>query len=169
MPNWSPRPTPVGLTAVFCAVAIAACGSSGHAGGSELSGGPLLTYAQCMRWHGVLSFPDPKPTGGLVIPNSIDSQAPAFLSAQRACAQLAQAGGSRRTSPESRRAQLLALARCMRSHGVPDFADPTNSPPPATGGNAIGSDGAYLALGTPEETRSPAYRQAADACRLGLP
>lgn len=163
------RRRPAGLAAVICAVVVTGCGSSGQAGGADPGGGPLLAYAQCMRGHGVPDFPDPSPAGGLVIPDSIDAQAPAFLSAQGACARLAQPDPGRGASPESRGLQLVALSRCMRSHGVPTFADPTSSPPPPNGGNAIGGNGTYLALGPPRETRSPAYRRAASACRLSFP
>ena len=69
---------------------------------------------------------------------------------------------------QSRRDQFLAVARCMRSHGVSTFPDPTHSPPPPSSGNAIGGNGWYLALGTAPERASPAYRRAAAACRIPL-
>jgi hypothetical protein len=120
-----------------------------------------------MRAHAVPNFPDPSSTGGLIIPNDINTAAPAFKSAQRACAKLAQGGVGQTRSSESRKLQLLALAKCMRSHGVPSFADPTNSPPPPSGGNAVGGDGWYLALGTAQERQTPRYKRAAAACGAG--
>jgi hypothetical protein len=155
------------LAAVICTAVIAACGSSQPAG-TGAGGGPLLVYAQCMRAHGVPNLPDPSAGGGLVIPNDINTESPAFLSAQHACGNLAQGGGPAGSSG-SRKLELLALARCMRAHGVPDFADPTSSPPPPSGGNAIGGDGTYLSLGTAGERRSPTYKRAAAACRLTIP
>jgi hypothetical protein len=117
-----------------------------------------------MRSHGVPNFPDPAARGGLVIPNDIDAQSPAFRAAQQACAKLAQGGPGGPASAESRKLELLALARCMRAHRVPNFPDPTSSPPPPTSGNVIGGDGWFLALGTPQERQSPAYKRAAAAC-----
>jgi hypothetical protein len=55
----------------------------------------------------------------------------------------------------------------MRSHGVPDFADPTSSPPPPSSSNANGGNGWYLALGTAQERQSPTYKRAAAACGAG--
>ena len=117
-----------------------------------------------MRAHGVPNFPDPSATGGLVIPNDINTESPAFKSAQQACSNLAENGGGAGSS-ESRKLQLLALARCMRAHGVPNFPDPTSSPPPPSSGNVIGGNGWYLALGTAQQRQSPAYKRAA----AGLP
>ena len=120
-----------------------------------------------MRAHGVPNFPDPSSTGGLIIPNGINTEAPAFRSAQGACAKLAQSPGGQGTSSESRKLQLLALAKCMRSHGVPDFADPTTSPPPPGSGNAVGGNGWYLALGSAQQRQAPTYKRAAAACGAG--
>jgi hypothetical protein len=167
------RPTPrpannrwlyASLALASCAAAIAACGSSPRPARAD-DAGPLLRYAQCMRTHGLPEFPDPSASGGLVIPNDIDTQSPAFKTAQQACGHLAQGSGSA-SSPESAQLQLVALARCMRAHGVPGFADPTRSPPPPSRGNVLGGNGWYLALGTGQERQSPAYRRAAGACQL---
>jgi hypothetical protein len=50
-------------------------------------------------------------------------------------------------------AQALRFARCMRSHGVPDFPDPSFT------GGAIG-------IGIPQSVRnSPAYTPATHACK----
>jgi hypothetical protein len=153
------------LIAIGCSLLICACASSSepHTGAA---GGPLLRLAQCMRAHGVSRFPDPSSTGeGLIIPNDIDTNAPAFKSAQGDCAKLAHSGGDQPRLSASRKAQFLAIAKCMRFHGVPDFADPTSSPPPPRiGGTAIGGNGWYLALGTAQERASPSYERAASAC-----
>jgi hypothetical protein len=148
---------------------VTACGSSGKPTGSGASGGPLLAYAQCMRAHGVTNFPDPSARGGLVIPNDINAGSPAFESAQQSCASLARPSGGGSGSSEGRKLQLVAIARCMRANGVPSFSDPTSSPPPPSGGNAIGANGWYLSLGTKQERQSPAYERAAEACRAGVP
>jgi hypothetical protein len=101
-----------------------------------------------MRSHGVPNFPDPKPGGPSVIPNWINLQAPAFKSAQKACAHfLGGGGGSPAAGAASEKLALLSLAKYMRSHGFSNFSDPTTSPPPAPPpgshtGNAVGIDGA---------------------------
>jgi hypothetical protein len=156
--------------AVLCALVMAACGSSSKPRGAAASGGPLLTYARCMRSHGVPNFPDPGSNGpGLVIPNDINTESPAFKTAQQACGKLAQGGSVPGSSSESRKLEFLALARCMRKHGVPNFADPTSSPPPPGSGNVIGASGVYLAVGTAHDQQSPAFKRAAAACAFRVP
>ncbi|HUB75527.1 MAG TPA: hypothetical protein VL977_00655 [Solirubrobacteraceae bacterium] len=44
-----------------------------------------LRSAECMRAHGVAGFPDPLPGGGFDIPATLDTHAPAFRAAARAC------------------------------------------------------------------------------------
>ena len=100
-----------------------------------------------MRSHGVPNFPDPSPGGPSVIPNWINPQAPAFKSAEKACARYLGGGTDQRSGSVSEKLELLNLAKCMRAHGLPNFPDPTTSPPstPPPGshtGNAIGIAGA---------------------------
>jgi len=121
-----------------------------------------------MRAHHVAKFPDPSTTGGLAIPNNINTESPVFKSAEQACERFTQPSGNAGAS-QDRKLQLLAIAKCMRKHGVPSFSDPTSSPPPPSSGNAIGGNGSYLAIGTAQERRSPAYKNAAASCRLTIP
>ena len=44
-----------------------------------------LSYAGCMRAHGVAGFPDPLPSGGFEVPSTVDTQSPTFTAANRAC------------------------------------------------------------------------------------
>jgi hypothetical protein len=47
-----------------------------------------LKYANCMRSHGILNFPEPPAPGSgptMVNPSSIDTASPQFAAAQRAC------------------------------------------------------------------------------------
>ena len=123
-----------------------------------------------MRSHGVPNFPDPSPGAPSVIPNWINPDAPAFLSAQKACAKFLGGGRSPRRASASERVALLNLARCMRAHGLPSFADPTTSPPPAPPpgtqtGNAVGIAGVYLVF--PPE--SPALKRAEAKCGFKVP
>jgi hypothetical protein len=119
-----------------------------------------------MRAHGVPNFPDPTASHGLVIPNDIDPQSPAFKAAEQACADIGQGASAQGSSTESEKLQMLAIARCMRKHGVPDFPDPTSSPPPPGNGNVMGRDGMYLAIGPPADQQSPAFKRAAAGCGI---
>jgi hypothetical protein len=164
-----PHSLSIALTAISCSLAIAACGSSHRSSGPGASVDPPLKEAQCMRSHGVPSFPDPGPGGPSVIPNWMNPQAPAFLTAQKACAKFLSGGHGQGPASESQKLELLNLAKCMRTHGLPSFPDPTTSPPPAPPpgthtGNAIGIGGAYLAL----PPQSPALKRAAAACRFRI-
>ena len=52
----------------------------------------LVAYSQCMRRHGVTSFPDPTLSGGgvsLSLGRAIDHNSPVFVRAQQACGGLA--------------------------------------------------------------------------------
>jgi hypothetical protein len=114
-----------------------------------------------MRSHGVPNFPDPGSGGGIQVgPGSgIDPSSPTFQAAQRACQKLLPNGGQ--PSPQQRAKMeqaLLAFSACMRSHGVPDFPDPT-----FTGG------GAQLRLrsspGGDLNPNSPRFQAAQTACQ----
>jgi hypothetical protein len=92
----------------------------------------LVGFAGCMRSHGVPTFPDPDGTG--VIPKdqvvAARQQNPSrFDSAANACRRLAPTGGlAPPETPQQQHARLvdgLSFARCMRSHGVTRFPDPT--------------------------------------------
>jgi hypothetical protein len=167
--NSRPRSVSIGLAAISCVAVITACGSSAKPSGTTASHDPALEEAQCMRSHGVPNFPDPSPGGPSVIPNWINPQAPAFKSAEKPCARYLGGGSGQGSGSESEKLQLLNLAKCLRAHGLPNFPDPTTSPPPAPPpgshtGNAIGIGGAYLVI----PPRSPALERAAAACGFKL-
>ena len=132
----------VGLLAVALAcgaVLLAACG--GSSGGPPVAGSGSsstasssskgsqanpLKYAACMRSHGLPSFPDPDSSGGFAMPQNIDPNSPRYLAAANACK--AYAGPGLNLSParqEKIEAAGLKFAQCMRSHGVPNYPDPT--------------------------------------------
>jgi len=136
-PSHSRTRRAVGLAAGLIALGglAAGCGISPPARtGARRPGAQVLAFSRCMRSHGVPSFPDPKisASGGkvgvsLATPQGV-AQSPAFKTAQQACGQLAPGGpGSSGGAPTSahQRAQLVSFAACMRSHGVPDFPDPS--------------------------------------------
>ena len=77
-------------SAVACAMAIAACGSSSHSVAAASRGLSLahseLKVAECMRSHGVPNFPDPTSEGLSISPTSgIDLNSPQFLAAEKSC------------------------------------------------------------------------------------
>lgn len=55
-------------------------------------------------------------------------------------------------------AQFLALSRCMRSHGVPDFPDPTT-------GGGVGIVLPHVGPGSDLNPDNPAYKRANKACQ----
>ena len=169
------RGLPIAVAAVSCAVAIAACGSSGPTHGStgataQIKNGGVLDFAKCMRSHGVPNFPDPKVSGpGIQLLDSssgINPQSPAFQSAQTSCQHLA--GGGPGSGPPSAqaRAQLLQISECMRRHGISSFPDPQAGSPPSSlaGYNAIIGHGGIPAS---IDMASPAFKHAATACNFG--
>jgi hypothetical protein len=107
-----------------------------------------------MRSHGVPSFPDAD-TDGRIHATAIDKTSPTFRTAYHSCQGLLE--GRRRpvhgqSTPELQR-QLLAFAKCMRSHGVPKFPDPI-----------LHSDG-RVEFGVPQDPNSPSFIAAGNACR----
>lgn len=166
------------VTAVSCAVAIAACGSAGP---TNSSSGPTaqskkagtLAFAECMRSHGVPNFPDPNASGPSVqlLGSSSEINSPAFQSAQTSCTRLLPGGGPG-SEPRSAQAhaQLLKISECMRRRGISSFPDPRpGSPPSNLGGYSaiIGHGGYLLAIPNSIDMSSPAFKQAATACNFG--
>jgi hypothetical protein len=163
-------------------IAVAGCGggssspgvahlSTSTSGGSAASGGgssspessastqqKMVAYAQCMRTHGIPNFPDP--TSG---ENTKEAAIRAFkevsnsqvLAAQTACQHL-QPNGGRPSQAELTQhlSDLLAFARCMRTHGIPNFPDPTS------GGQVTHEMLAKAGV----DVHQSAVLQAADAC-----
>jgi hypothetical protein len=120
-----------------------------------------------MRAHGVPSFPDPQVStnGGEVkvavrVTPGITGN-PHFESAQQACSKLLPGGGpgegpNHEISPQEQ-SQYLKAAACIRSHGIPNFPDPTFS----GGGVHVSQKGIDL--------HSPQARAAEEACQSLIP
>jgi hypothetical protein len=162
---------------LICGALVAACGSSSKPTTNAAKGySHALEFSKCMRAHGVSNFPDPSRSGGGVQlsigPSSgVNPQAPAFQAAQQSCKHLMPNGGqpSAQASAQAK-AQLLRTSECMRAHGITDFPDPqTGSPPsnPAGYSAVMGVNGAFLAIPSSINPRSPAFMQAASACNFG--
>lgn len=102
-------------------------GGSSNAGGSanfEAASSKAVAFSHCMRSHGVPDFPDPTRRGGVpkVTPQQVGVSNSHFQVAQRACAQLLQ---PTQAQVPQMMTGVLKFARCMRSHGVPDWPDPS--------------------------------------------
>lgn len=162
--------------AAVCALAVAACGSSGTPSGSNSTASSLanqaLAYARCMRSHGVTNFPDPTNNGGLSYHGSTSS--PAFRSAQTACASLephkvAPSSGHETPQQEAQdHAKLIRWAECMRHHGYPELPDPKfGTPQPTPGyGTVLGWGAAYVEIPDSYHAHSQAFLNVANSCGI---
>jgi hypothetical protein len=129
------------FTAGLALLAAACGGSSGShlaqlgstATGSNTASSPAsqaggaLAFARCMRSNGVQNFPDPDSHGGF--PSSTKQIArtnPRYQAAHGACRHLLPAGNGP-TSAEVQQVMngMANFARCIRSHGVPNWPDPS--------------------------------------------
>jgi|HubBroStandDraft_4_1064222.scaffolds.fasta_scaffold94196_1 hypothetical protein len=144
-----------------------AAGSSGGSGSLASPESQAVAYSACVRAHGVPSFPDPKvSTNGNEVKVAIGinpsiSSNPHFKSAQQACSKLLPGGGpgsgpNHQISPQEQ-SQYLKAAACIRTHGIPNFPDPTFS-----GG------GVHVAHQGLNES-SPAFKAAVQACESLIP
>lgn len=119
-----------------------------------------LAYAECMRSHGVPSFPDPKITTtarsqGITFNQGADSSAPQYATANNACKHLLPNNGGQPTAAQltTLAGQLLKFAQCVRSHGEPNFPDPVVN---------AGEIGFSL---NGIDPNSPQYQRAQSACK----
>ena len=123
-----PRRTVVPAAAAGIVLLAAACGGGSSppvaAGSSNLQ--KALAYARCMRSHGAPNWPDPNNQGQFFKTAADGAKFHAPASAYKACVQLLPDHGQI-TPAVQHQVTLLALkfAGCMRSHGIPDFPDPT--------------------------------------------
>jgi hypothetical protein len=106
-------------------------GASG--GGSShmvMTGGDysqMLKFAQCMRSHGVVDFPDPSSNGTILVGGTV-SQSPQYPAADETCQKLLANGGVPTAAQQAQGiAQLLKFSVCMRAHGISDYPDPTSN------------------------------------------
>jgi hypothetical protein len=120
-------PTPIVAAAAVLLLA-AGCGSSSGATAAATGETGLVAYSNCIRSHGVPNFPDPTSSEGIP-KDEIPVSNPKLPGASNACEHLMPAGGlGPQTTPHSTRTRLadaLSFARCMRSHGLTSFPDPT--------------------------------------------
>lgn len=152
-----------GFTAALFAGSALLMGTWGGPAQADPGGGVLkivgasytqeLKFASCMRRHGEPNFPDPSSNGFFSF-NGTDLNSPQYQRAQKACQHLLP-----KQSPPSpaEQAELvgkaLAFANCMRSHGEPNFPDPSSN-----GGGAT-----FSLSGV--DPNSPQFQRAEEACR----
>ena len=105
------------------ALPVAASGSSQSTNTQK-----ALAYSRCMRSHGVPSYPDPTSSGVIPKVSSEELNSPQFQAAARACQRLLPPGTDDMFPPGEVQQLLIGMLRfsqCMRSHGVPNWPDPT--------------------------------------------
>jgi hypothetical protein len=82
-----------------------------------------------MRSHGIPDFPDPNSSGQIpkeeILQLGVSTSV--LQTAQRACQNLWPYQPPTRAQQRQQLTGDLKFARCMRSHGLPDFPDPTSS------------------------------------------
>ncbi len=140
-----------------------AAGTGGNAGAKYEA---ALVYVDCMRSHGVPNFPDPSASGQINVdfayggkdgsPASagIDRMSPQYISADQTCRHLLPGGVPTPAQNQQALAKELKFAQCMRSHGVPNFPDPTNA-------------GVVHLIGV--DQNSPQFESAAKTCEALVP
>jgi hypothetical protein len=157
-----------GALAVVAAVAVlaTACGSSAPSSASSPTFAQEVALAQCMRSHGAPNFPDPNASGGFTLNEPITGQ---DLAAYGDCRHLLPGGPSLARVQQLAQQQqqqlaklvpaLVKFAGCVRSHGVPNFPDPT--------ANGQFPPGSLKNAGvTPQSTQ---FQSAMSACQHELP
>ena len=150
---WLPAARTAAAIIATAALALlaAACGGSPSSTGSDGSpnaGGPAnspsaVAYSHCMRSHGVPNYPDPDSSGVLpkVSAQELGVSSSQLQEARRACQNLLPNTGGALTANSLRQCELTGdcpqalvqqalndgrkFAQCMRSHGVPNWPDPT--------------------------------------------
>jgi hypothetical protein len=157
-----------GALAVLAAVLLAAgCASSST---STVSGSGTSTYtqevtfAQCIRSHGVPGFPNPDAAGKFSI-NATMLDSSRTQAAYGTCRHLLPNGGPNLSQIEQEQQQkqaqqlpeLLKWQQCVRSHGEPDFSLGLGSQSPAPGNKAS------------VDPNTPQFQAALNACQHLLP
>jgi hypothetical protein len=141
--------------------------SSSHSSTASTQIRDALAFARCMRSHGVLNYPDPNSAGGLpkVGPQQLDVSTTQFQAAQTACkSRLPSSGQSSQAWDQQTMNALWKFARCVRSHGVPNWPDPLAESDPGQ----VGTPGFPRTL-QGIDTNSPQVKDAMNACQHLIP
>jgi hypothetical protein len=128
------------LLAAACSASPSSSGAGSPGAGDSSSSPSAVAYSHCMRSHGVPNYPDPSngqlPKGGA---QAFGVSSSVFSAAQSTCQNLLPAAGSFQEQasqctlagdcPPAVVQQMMTtdrkFAQCMRSHGAPNWPDPT--------------------------------------------
>lgn len=119
-------------TAVLSSVAFAAagCGSSHHSVATQATQhqnavGAWHQVVLCARAHGMPGLQDPQidASGKAIFPNGLNIPEQTRRACQSLVDRLLPSAQNQAPTP-AQLAALLRFARCMRSHGIPDWPDP---------------------------------------------
>lgn len=136
-----------------------ATSSSKSSSSSVPRGGSFVKFVSCMRAHGIQAQVGPDGQGVSISAGGIDPSSPQFRQAQTTCQKLLPGGGPKPLTPAQQQKvlqRLVKLARCMRSHGVPSFPDPTVS-------------GKGVLVNKVPAASTPQFERAAKACGAAGP
>ncbi len=137
----------VGVLLAGTAVFTSACGGGGpavahlpHSGRAAASGSRNggaahlaslqegIEHSECMRSHGVPSYPDPDANGNVKMSSDsgVNPLSAQFQSAEKACDRFEEGGVSQNSTVWGQALQEKALkfGACMRSHGIAGYPDP---------------------------------------------
>lgn len=167
------RAAALAALAVMTPLAAACGGSASHSADASSTAGASsayqaeLAHAHCMRSHGVPHFPDPPAPGsnssGIIPDSAYQGVSQSTVDAAKsACQHLLPNGGQ--VSPAQQQqmlSQAVTYAKCMRSHGVPNFPDPQ--------GNVKGVVSPISLQHSGVDTNSTQYQRASQACQNDLP
>ena len=115
---------------------LAACGGGSPRANSNSPGSPasnssasvqveLLKFSECVRSHGDPDFPDM--TVGQPPSDPSNFNTPQFQAAKEACQKYLPGESPTPAQKATAQAETVKFAECMRSHGEPDFPDPTSN------------------------------------------
>jgi hypothetical protein len=112
-----------------------------------------------MRSHGALDFPDPSAGGGVlsaISASGINTRSPTFQAALQACKKYTPDANATPAQSAAENTKALKLSQCMRSHGEPNFPDPSTGP---LGEQVIDLRSKGI------DTSSPTFQAASEACQ----
>ena len=153
---------PSGVASVATTTTTSSAAQGGTHGSPE---SVALAYVNCMRTHGEPNMPDP-PAGthtsvhiSIPVGSGINPNSPQFIRATNACKHLLPHNGvTSDTITSAEQADYLKAAACMRSHGIPDFPDPSFQ------------DGTVnFDIRRPLDPSSPQYKNALAICQKLIP
>ncbi len=143
------------------ALLLTACGNGSPAATGSQNYQKAVAFAQCMRSHGALGFPDPSSLGTFDI-QQIDVNSPLITAAFKPCQKLFPPGAVSMPVAQQRKMedQALQYAVCLRSHGYPNFPDPRFQAGP--GGVSV-----EFQVGPPMgiDPKTPQFQAAAQICK----